>query len=31
MLARDNLTVKALAKYKTLREGDIFMYNDIEN
>ena len=31
MLARDNLRIKTLAKYKSLRDGDIQMYQDIEN
>ena len=31
MLARDNLRIKSIAKYKTLREGDMHMFSDIEN
>ena len=31
MLARDNLKIKTLAKYKTMRMGDVQMYQDIEN
>ena len=31
LVARDNLKIKTLAKYKTLKDGDIKMYQDIEN
>ena len=31
MLARDNLKIKTIAKYKTIMAGDINMYTDIEN
>lgn len=31
MLARDNLKIKTLAKYKTIEAGEIHMYQDIEN
>ena len=31
MLARDNLKIKTLAKFKSMRQGDIQMYCDIEN
>ena len=31
MLARDNLKIKTIAKYKTIREGDMHLYQDIEN
>ena len=31
MIERDNLKIKSIAKYKTIKDGDMQMYQDIEN
>ena len=31
LLARDNLRIKTIAQYKSIKAGDISMYTDIEN
>ena len=31
MVARDNLKIKSLARYKTIMQGDVQMYQEIEN
>ena len=31
MLARDNLRIKTMAKYKSIKAGEVFLYQEIEN